>query len=147
MWLEDKTQTSKAGSRKLANIWTGPFLILEVLSNRLVILLTPTTTCPRLTSRVSVDRLRPYLVPVHQPWMTGQTQFRFPLFILAKKLVNGKTMYKVQWLSKDPVPDSWEPSDNLPLALTFMYEHRLRTQHSPVAPPLPLFPSLTDSDA
>ncbi|MGA9041551.1 MAG: chromo domain-containing protein [Terriglobales bacterium] len=144
VWLEDKTQTTKLHSRKLANVWTGPFLILEVLSHHLVLLLKPTSNIPRQTMKVSIDRLRPYLVPVFQPWMHGQHSFRFPLFILAKKIRNGQTYYKIQWLSKDPIPDSWELPDKLPLQLTFNYEQLLQRQLIKPRHPIPLTPTAAD---
>jgi hypothetical protein len=128
VWLEDKSQTSKAHSRKLANIWTGPFMILEVLPNRNVRLLRPTPVSPRQEIKVSFDRLRRYLVPIFQPWMHGQTKFKFPLFIRAKRIRNGKAMYQIQWLSHDETPDSWEPAEKLPLQLLYNYEQLLQNK-------------------
>jgi len=140
VWLHDKSESSKAGSKKLANLCQGPFLILEVLTNRLVRLLRHTTVSPRHEIRVSIDRLRPYLIPIYQPWMQGSSRFEFPLFILAKKNQNGNVLYKVQWLSMDPTPDTWEHPEKLPLQLNFIYEELLRNKFVPVLPPLPLEP-------
>ena len=128
VWLHDPTQSSLVASKKMANFWTGPFLVLEVLTNRTVKLLRPTPQSPRQEIKVSVDRLRTYIVPVHQPWMHGQLTFKFPLHILAKKIQQNQILYKVQWLSKDPLPDTWELGHNLPLQMVFLYEELLRNK-------------------
>jgi hypothetical protein len=138
VWLEDRTQSKLSGSRKLTNFWTGPFLVLQVLNNRNIRLLRPTTLSPRAEIQVSVDRLRKYIVPTFQPWMLHQSKFRFPLFILAKRVVNGQVSYKVQWLSQDETSDTWEPADKLPLQMVFNYEQLLRNKSYQPQPQLQL---------
>ena len=142
VWLREPQQSSLAGSKKFCNLWTGLFLILDTLTNRTVNLLKPSIQSPRHTVKVSVDRLRPYLTPIYQPWMTGEQPFKFPLYILARKLSNDKFYYKVQWLSKDPIPDTWERADRLPLQLVFNYDQLLRQKDKlPLQPQDHLFPA------
>ena len=139
VWLEDKTQTSKLQSKKLANIWQGPFLILEIFSNRNVKILYPSITQPRQELRVSFDRIRRYTCPIYMPWLQSGHPFKFPKFILAKRIRNGESSYKVQWLSTTQIPDTWEPADKLPPQLIFNYEQQLKVKSfPPTQPRLPL---------
>jgi hypothetical protein len=139
VWLFNPQASKTIASKKLANNWTGPFLILQVLASRTVMLLRPTLVSPRQQLKVSMDRLRLFSVPAFQPWMHGNTEFKFPLFITAKRLRQGLPYYKVQWLSKVPIPDSWENSDNLPIAMVSNYEQLLRARsHLPLSQHLPI---------
>jgi hypothetical protein len=139
VWLEDKTQTSKAHSRKLANIWTGPFIILDIFPNRNVKLLCQHQNQPRFELRVSFDRIRRFSLPIYMPWILPGKPFKFPNFILAKKIRNSAVYYKIQWLSTLPVPDSWEPTEKLPPQLVYNYEHKLLNKSAlPLQPRLPL---------
>jgi hypothetical protein len=70
--------------------------------------------------------------------MLHQSKFRFPLFILAKRVVNGQVSYKVQWLSQDETSDTWEPADKLPLQMVFNYEQLLRNKSYQPQPQLQL---------
>ena len=140
VWLQDKSQTAKVGSRKLANTWLGPYLILEVYPSRTIKLLCPSPQIPRHEVKVSVDRIRRFVVPFYQPWMDGHLAFRYPLFILEKRLRHGNIMYRVQWLSLADIQPSWESSDSLPPQLVFNFERQLISQKLPNAKPrLPLF--------
>ena len=128
VWLHDPQLSSKSGSKKLVNNWSGPFLILQVLGSRTVLLLRPTLVSPRQQIKVSMDRLRKFSVPAFQPWLHGNSAFKFPLFLTAKRLRQGEPWYKVQWLSKEPLPDSWEPSGKLPIPMFNNFEQLLRAR-------------------
>ena len=145
VWLKDPTQSTIMASRKFCNLWTGPFLVLETLSNRTVKLLRPTQQSPRQVIKVSVDRLRPYITPVYQPWMDGEHTFKFPLYILATKISHNKIYYKIQWLSKETLPDTWELGETLPVQMVFNYEELLlNKERLPLPPTAALFTTTPD---
>ena len=70
--------------------------------------------------------------------MHNQSKFRFPLFILAKRVHNGQINYKVQWLAQEETADTWEPATKLPLQMIFNYEQLLRNKSYHSQPQLPL---------
>ena len=123
VWLEDKTQSTKAQSKKLVNIWTGPFLILEIFANRNVKLLCQQLGKPRFELRVSFDRIRHYTLPLYMPWIQPGKPFKFPQFIVAKKIYHNEIFYKIQWLSHSALPDSWEAVDKIPPQLVFNFNN------------------------
>lgn len=125
-WLLDPAQANKVGSRKLANPWTGPFMVLETHpEQRNVTLLQPSRNEPRRASRVTVDRLRRYMAPIQQLWLKPGDQYKFPLTLLSSRTNRDhKLEYKVRWLSLTEQPDSWVEAELLPRNLLDTFRTR-----------------------
>ena len=133
IWLHRPSLSNDFNSRKMFNPWVGPGQVLRVESPVRIVVLMPHRRDPRRTFTVHPDRLRRYMVPFHQPWQRPGEPLRFPLTLISKQLRRGKVHYRVRWLSIEPTPDTWLPTDQLPVHLTETYDARQRLMPTLVA--------------
>ena len=129
VWYNDPAESSRRRSRKLACAWTGPHMIKGISPNgKQLTILAPMPNDPERTILTAPERLRPFQLPLYQPWFRSGQPNRFPQCRLQHRAIKGtqKKQYKVRWISLSPMADSWEDEDKLPLMTIHEYWHAQR---------------------
>lgn len=129
VYLSTKNLASDRPSRKLSDLWEGPFEVTEQVGHSYRLKLPVGSHihdvfAPDVLCRDPADPLpgqenpKPVSIPVDgvEEWEVQE--------ILASKLVCGKLMYRTSWVGHDPDP-TWYPAANFEGA-----PHKLRAYHN-----------------
>ena len=129
VYLSTKNLASDRPSRKLSDLWEGPFEVTEQVGHSYRLKLPAgshihNVFAPDVLSKDPADPLpgqenpKPVSIPIDgvEEWEVQE--------ILASKLIRGKLMYRTSWVGHDPDP-TWYPAANFEGA-----PHKLRTYHN-----------------
>lgn len=113
-WLSTKNLPLRVGTRKLAEKWTGPFMLQKQISNEAWQLALPNTWKihnvfhSSQLKHVHGDPQTPTPITLAQ----GDQEYEVET-IVAERKVAGKQQYLIRWKHYGQFDDTWEPVENL----------------------------------
>ena len=114
VWLSTRNLSLQAGTRKLAEKWTGPFQLVAQVSPEAWRLALPGTW--KVHDVFHSSQLKPATgssrVPAAIALEDDQEEFEVEA-VVGRRMVRGQPQYLVRWKGYGQFDDTWEPASNL----------------------------------